>query len=192
MFIHSLIIHLVTWLRNNVTIIGCEFLSLVFKATWTLSTFPSPLTMSLSHPAIMLRCSCLHILYSWPQIPVFFSALWVTVNFVESWKEDNNDKNTKCTKPPQPLLLRVQLEPSLNALLVGLDFPKLSHPGGCWRFGGDSCVTEPFWGDGTLFKGIKKTFSGFFYPEDLRGLLSMNCRSSKCVFKNVLFNNGTA
>lgn len=113
-------------------------------------------SLSLDHVSVaschllMLRCSRLHILYSWPQIPVCFPTLWVTVNFVEIWKEGNNDKNTKCTKRPQPLLLRVQLEPSLNALLVGLLFPKLSHPGGCWRFGGDSCLTEHHSGEMAL------------------------------------------
>ena len=168
---------------------------LVLKATWTLTVFPFPLTSvhATSCQLLMLRCSSLHILYSWLQIPVCFPSLWVMVNFVEIQKRRQQWQKyqmhqTFSTSPVQSPGGSV-----LKCIARWPHFPESALPRRRLKiWGWQTCCRTPLWGNGSLFKGVKKTFSGFFYPEDLTGLLSMKCRSNKCMLKSVLFSDGTA
>lgn len=100
----------VTWLKRNVTIIGCGFLSSVLKATGVLTMFPlSYWHLCLPCHLLVFRCSSVHVFYSWPQIPARFLTLWITLNFWGNLKWSQQWQNTKSTRRLQLLLFRAQL-----------------------------------------------------------------------------------
>ena len=100
---------------------------------------------------------------------------------------------TKIPNAPNLLNLPVQSPGGSMLKCIAHYFPESALPRKLLKiWGWQVCCRTPLWGNGSLFKGVKKTFSGFFYPEDLRGLLSIKCRSNNCILKSALFNDGTA
>lgn len=82
-----------------------------------------------SRRLFMLRWSSGQTLDSWPQLPVSFLTLWVTMNSAEISKRKQQWQNTEHTKSPWPLQFRAQLVPSFSALLLCLIFPTPSLQG---------------------------------------------------------------
>lgn len=144
------------------------------------------LSVSVSHPAI---CSCLGVevcMYFIHGPKSLFALLPCELQWIV-WKcrKKATWQHTKSTKAPLPLLFRAQLVPSFSPLLVCLIFPKPPFRKllKIWR--GPIVLQNSSREMSVCSKESKKTFSGFFYPEDLRGLLSVKCGSSKWVFKKM-------
>lgn len=107
-FMCSLIIHPVTWLKRNVTRTGRELLRLVLKVTRTLSTLPSlDWHLCLSHPLITLRYGvALYIYLIHPPNPCLLSYLVSYMEFCGNWKPSQQGQDTKSSKHLQLLLFR--------------------------------------------------------------------------------------
>lgn len=140
MFIHSLTIHLVTWLKSHIYCLWVSELSL--KATRTLSTFPSP-CWHLASPAI---CSCLGVAVC---ISLFMASnpclLSYPVNYTEFLRKSKTESTiTKHqrhqTSPASSVQSPVGTVFQYIAYLPW--FPKSCQLRGCWRSGGGNGVTE--------------------------------------------------
>lgn len=99
MFVHSLIIHSVTWLRKNVMIIDCKSLSLVFESNSNTVNVSFAWSAALPYPAI---CLCLGLAVYMDFIHGHHSSC---ASWEAQWILWNSKKETKHSTKPTNLNL---------------------------------------------------------------------------------------